>query len=65
MIIIIAYNVIRHVIHVQTHQIYHVIVALQMVHILISIKICKHVRYSVKMVIIQVTIIVCHVNQHV
>ena len=61
MIIMIVYNVIHHVIRAKIHQIYHVIVALQIVYILITMKNCQHVRYSVKMVIIKVTIIVCPV----
>jgi len=52
--------VINHVIHAQIHQINHVLAVLLMVYILITMKNYKHVRYSVKMVIIKVTIIVCH-----
>ena len=58
---IIVYNVIHHVIHARIHQISHARVALLKVHILISIKICTHVRFNVQMVIFKVTIIVCPV----
>jgi len=65
MIIIIVYNVIHHVKHAQIHQIYDVIVALQIVYILITMHNCNHVRYNVQMAIIKVTNIVCPVINRV
>ena len=65
MFLLIVYNVIHHVIHARIRQTSHARVALLMVHILITIQNCTHVRFNVQMVIIKLMIIVCNEILHV